>query len=55
MSPSLRRVWVEIMNYISGVEDSLTSPSLRRVWVEIDKPPDYKFCDSVTLLAEGVG
>ena len=54
-SPSLRRVWVEIVNVAWTYYNEDTSPSLRRVWVEIYvyiKPTNYV---PVTLLAEGVG
>ena len=35
MSPSLRRVWVEISEPLVPVKEISGSPSLRRVWVEI--------------------
>ena len=36
MSPSLRRVWVEIYT-VKADPRADTSPSLRRVWVEIEE------------------
>ena len=56
VSPSLRRVWVEIVNGISSNSPGIASPSLRRVWVEIYRIKNGEdYDDNVTLLAEGVG
>jgi hypothetical protein len=41
MSPSTRRVWIEIQD-IATVAKSLKSPSTRRVWIEIGFLP-YKW------------
>ena len=54
MSPSLRRVWVEISS-VSSNPSAVTSPSLRRVWVEIVVKAGTQITELVTLLAEGVG
>ena len=56
VSPSLRRVWVEISDNDSEQSKLVaTSPSLRRVWVEITGARHFGVVAAVTLLAEGVG
>ena len=54
-SPSLRRVWVEILWATFLAYGEAASPSLRRVWVEIVIIYFYYQKLYVTLLAEGVG
>ena len=53
MSPSMRRVWIEIR---SKMEDFLSnpSPSMRRVWIEIALAAYILQQNKVTLHAEGV-
>ena len=55
MSPSLRRVWVEIFIVLLHPPEPLPSPSLRRVWVEMSDVGGSERISGVTLLAEGVG
>ena len=55
MSPSLRRVWVEICKHTADSAAEQRSPSLRRVWVEIRQTLNKIVQKIVTLLAEGVG
>ena len=53
LSPSSRRVWIEILDEAKGAE-TVESPSSRRVWIEM-LVCKYLFDSlSVALLAEGV-
>ena len=53
LSPSMRRVWIEIL--IKRLNDyAERSPSMRRVWIEITPPDAPESPAAVTLHAEGV-
>ena len=53
LSPSTRRVWIEIMLASTG-RTVFSSPSTRRVWIEIGLKQTAGLFDNVTLHAEGV-
>ena len=53
LSPSMRRVWIEIKRQIAVVVGQL-SPSMRRVWIEMAKALGASEEQVVTLHAEGV-
>ena len=53
LSPSMRRVWIEITK-LSRVRTAAASPSMRRVWIEINMSKDDIDKAVVTLHAEGV-
>ena len=36
MSPSARKVWIEIDSFFSGSSIPVMSPSARKVWIEIN-------------------
>ena len=55
LSPSARRVWVEIGYGSVDKNDGKTSPSARRVWVEIPETGSNGVRSYVTLREEGVG
>ena len=40
MSPSARKVWIEIFPSFSSSSSSLLSPSARKVWIEMFKHGD---------------
>ena len=54
LSPSVRRVWIEMINYTQG-RSTRSSPSVRRVWIEITGDLIHsQWLQPVTLRAEGV-
>ena len=54
LSPSMRRVWIEIKMKKKVDENLVLSPSMRRVWIEIAIASGDMIGLSVTLHAEGV-
>ena len=53
-SPSVWRVWIEILVCLVSVVLSLVSPSVWRVWIEIALPGSEEARKMVTLRVEGV-
>ena len=35
VSPSMRRAWIEILQYPKSLQHGFGSPSMRRAWIEI--------------------
>ena len=54
MSPSMRRVWIEITADKEKRLKTIKSPSMRRVWIEISGWSRMSSILPVTLHAEGV-
>ena len=53
-SPSMRREWIEIVNYIASQTKIKRSPSMRREWIEMTPPKSETETLQVSLHAEGV-
>ena len=52
-SPSVRKVWIEISNWITYSGD-ISSPSVRKVWIEILEEMALGQHQRVTFRKEGV-
>ena len=52
MSPSARKVWIEINKLVDLVVRASTSPSARKVWIEIKRCPEIS-CTSYSHLPQG--
>ena len=54
MSPSARKVWIEIIRDSGHWDAVKESPSARKVWIEIDTNSIWKCPLPVTFRKEGV-
>ena len=54
MSPSARKVWIEIRIGFRKITDGSASPSARKVWIEITKGMCFVGEVEVTFRKEGV-
>ena len=54
MSPSARKVWIEIVKDGKMLVDAVSSPSARKVWIEITATSFLITARDVTFREEGV-